>query len=279
MRAQKKPSKYPGRHDARSALTLAELVVALAVSGLAAGGALLLVGTAQRALVPVRCLWKGEKVAVAPSFSALPEALEAQALLEQEALRARAIYVFGGLHPSLAEEAVAARQRPLAIQGLPDPATVFSTGLPLDAHRFYALYRSILGPEEDGAHGEDFTVLMLGGSDAGLTPSLLAQVRRHVANSTENPDSNAAHLIREVLIWTATGERRRYVFAEREDRAGAVFTGAIHSWYRYHEASSQFEEGPASVAFPDPWALSVRSDRPNAPRPQSRFCHLWPVSR
>lgn len=261
-----------------SGFSLAELVIALLVTGFLGTAGLSLVHTAQRALIPARFDWKGERLAIAPALAVLPEALAVHEALGNAANQARAVYVLGGLHPTLPPQARAAQQQPLMLGKLPTIEN-FHAGLPLDARHFHEAYKAQLGPANETAHQDDFSVIMVGSVRGSLGITLFAQVRRHAIPPGDGVGIGGVDRVREVCVWTATGDTLRYAFAERADRAGTLFNGAIHSWYRYHEGSSQFEEGPVSAAFPDPWAAAVQSDREGAPMPFSRFIHFWPISR
>lgn len=254
---------------------LVEVVLGVLLSGIVfaalAAGLVALI----RGLQPARVTLNGEALPIAPGFAAFPDAVRLHQTFVDHLVGARAVYVFGGRHLSIPAEAPAAAVRPLALPALP-AMTDFPAGLPMDAKTFYDRYRTSLGEPAAAPSPEDFSVLVIGTADARLAPTCLVQVRRTDA-SVADGGSVTPYVVREVRLWDRDGAQR-YAFAERPLQSAGDFVGAVHTWLRYR-LDGDMEEGPACVAFPDPWLYAgIRGTGTDVP-PFSRFAYLLPVSR
>ena len=256
--------------------TLAEMLLVLMGVGLATG--LLVSGfvSLARGLVPSQVMLNGEIVSVAPSFAPFSPAVELHRLFADHLGSARAVYVLGGRHLALPSDALAARQKPLSANALP-VITDFASGLPLDAYRFYEIYANQLGTVNALAHDEDFSVVIVGPHNGALAVTCFVQVVRAFQSLSDGQETED-FVVREVRLWSIDNETARYVFAERPERITGIFVGAAHSWFRYNEADGQYEEGPTSVVFPDPWLYAGSRGNSDDVPAFSRFAYFIPIS-
>ena len=256
--------------------TLLEMLVVLLGIGLVAGLVITGLVAVVRGLVPPQIVLKGETLSVAPAFAPFSPAVDLHQALADRIGGARAVFVLGGRHLSLTADARVAQQMPLATTTLPT-ITDFTLGLPLDAKSFYDLYAAQLGPVNPGAHAEDFSVVVVGPHNGVLAVTCLVQVTRMAQTLTDGYETEN-YVVREVTLLDVGGSTARYAFAERPERITGLFVGAVHSWYRYSEANGQYEEGPASAVFPDPWLYAgARGNADDLP-PFSRFIYFIPIS-
>jgi prepilin-type N-terminal cleavage/methylation domain-containing protein len=236
----------------RNGFVLVEVLVVLIISSIVVvallGGMVAIV----RGLQPQRVEVRGETLPIAPTFGGFPSALAVHEALSSQVASARAIYVFGGKHLSLPAIAPAAQMLPLRAQALPHISD-FSPGLPMNAKSFYDTYAASLGDVEATASPDDFSVLIVGENENTLGVTCFVQVRRGEATIPDGATSTA-FTTREVKLWHAGADQPlRYAFAERPSHTGQVFVGAVHTWMRYGIVTSDQEEGPSCVIFPDPW--------------------------
>ncbi len=261
---------------ANCGFTLFEMLVVLLGIGLVVGLVMTGLVAVVRGLVPPQIVLNGETLSVAPAYAPFSPAVDLHQTLADRIGSARAVYVLGGRHLSLAVDARAAQQMPLAATTLPT-ITDFTSGLPLDAKSFYEQYAAQLGPMNPGAHAEDFSVVVVGPHNGALAVTCFVQVVRTTQTLTDGYETDN-YVVREVQLADVGGSTARYVFAERPERIKGLFVGAVHSWYRYSEAAGQYEEGPASLVFPDPWLYAgARGNADDVP-PFSRFVYFIPVS-
>ena len=261
---------------ANRGFTLFEMLIVLLGIGLVVGLVITGLVAVVRGLVPPQIVLKGETLSVAPAFAPFSPAVDLHQTLADRIGSARAVYVLGGRHLSLAADAQAAQQMPLAGNTLP-VITDFAPGLPLDAKSFYDLYAAQLGPVNPNAHAEDFSVVVIGPQKGALAVTCFVQVTRATQTLTDGYETDN-YVVREVQLLDVGGSTARYAFAERLERITGLFVGAVHSWHRYSEATGQYEEGPASVVFPDPWLYAgARGNADDVP-PFSRFIYFIPVS-
>ena len=262
--------------QASRGFTLIEMLVVLLGIGLVVGLVITGLVAVVRGLVPSQIVLNGETLSVAPAFAPFSPAVDLHQTLADRIGSARAVYVLGGRHLSLAAEARAAQQMPLAATTLPAIAD-FTPGLPLDAKSFYDLYAAQLGPVNSSAQAEDFSVLVVGPHNGVLAITCFVQVTRTTRTLSDGYETNN-YVVREVKLLDIGGSTARYAFAEHPERITGLFVGAVHSWHRYSEAAGQYEEGPASVVFPDTWLYAgARGNADDVP-PFSRFVYFIPVS-
>lgn len=251
--------------------TLLVLVVSSVVLTTLMAGLLALI----RALQPQSVTIGSEVLPMAPTFGAFPSAVRLQQTLADRVSSARAIYVFGGRHLSIPADSTPARMRPLKLAALPVIADL-SAGLPTDAEGFYERYAGALGEEELNPAEGDFSVAVIGPAAGGLAVTCFVQVRRRDIPASDGMSATPL-VVRETRLWDLEAGAQRYAFVERAPLASGVFVGAVHTWYRYAPDGIR-DEGPACVAFPDPWLYAGVRGRPDDLPPFSRFTYLLPVS-
>jgi len=226
-------------------------------------------------LLPGRAvIVNGTTLPIAPSLSAFSAAVHLHSVFSERIRAARAIYVFGGSHQSIAPTASRCSVAPLATKALP-LIDSFSAGLPLDAYAFREAYSAQLGPAEATPNAADFTVLVIGSVNGVLQTTVLVQVRS--SNLSANDGASSGDFVRRVVdLYDISGESLNYSFLEKASTAADEAVGAHHFWYRYFEGRVA-EEGPITVTFPDPWVWTHPG--PSAEIPAlSRFVYCLPVS-
>jgi prepilin-type N-terminal cleavage/methylation domain-containing protein len=255
--------------------TLPEMIVVVVLFG---GLVLLGTGTfaAARRLLPGRDLEiEGVNVALAPSPAAFSDAVGFHTALMARLVEARAVYVYGGEHVGVDLPEDDPASRPLALRRLPE-LRLDQEPLPSSATDFFRRHREQLQPAEKASVRGDFTLVVVGPVKGGLGVTALAQVRERPVES----DAAERPLVhRSAYLADIDGATWSYAFLERHPVAEVARVGALHHWYRY-AAAEVHEEGPAVVAFPDPWLFAgqalARSEQ--APLPAySRFLYCLPV--
>ncbi len=243
-------------------------------------GGLVLLGTgafaAARRLLPGRSFEvDGVNVTLAPSPAAFSDAVGFHTALMALLVEARAVYVYGGEHVGVKVPETDPAARPLALRHLP-ALRLDQQPLPTSAADFFRRYRERLGPAEPDPARGDFTLVVVGPVGDGLGVTALAQVRETwvETNVAERP---LVH--RSATLLDHDGSSWSYAFLERPAVARAARVGALHHWYRY-AAEHVREEGPAVLAFPDPWLFAGQSPSAKEPAslpPYSRFLYCLPV--
>jgi prepilin-type N-terminal cleavage/methylation domain-containing protein len=257
--------------------TLAEVIVGVAVFGVLVIGALTLIWTSHRILFPRRIEDGGRVLCVAPSATAFADAVVLHGQFMEQLKEARAVYVFGGVHPALPPEASQLTVKPLTAGELPVIAD-FTAGLPLEPLKFYRLYQNALGPMVTRANAEDFTVVVVGPRNSRIELTAMVQVRRS-SLSVSDGDSSETFARWDVRYFDAAGNNSDYAFLEDADVAASAPVGAMHNWHRYQEGVVA-EEGPVAAVFPDPWRHpGVRIAAVYQPPSFSRFIYLLHVTR
>lgn len=262
------------RGPVSAAFALGELIVVLMLAGIVTAALLAGLIALVNGLHPRALVVSGQPVPLAPTFAAFPAAVRLHEALTREFMQARAVYVFGGIHPSLPGTERAATVGPLAAQTLPSISD-FSAGLPLATVEFYDRFSGELGSLATAPARDAYSVLVVGERAGTLAVTCLVQVARVDLPADE---AGGPYVLRDVKLWTS-GETQGYVFAERAAGGGA-FVGAVHTWLRHDSATGIFEEGPACVVFPDPWLYAAASGTSplDAAPPFSRFSYFVPVS-
>lgn len=253
---------------------LGELIIVLMLGGIVTGGLLTGLIALINGLHPRSMVVAGEKIPVAPTFGAFPAAVRLHEAFTRELTNARAVYVFGGSHPSLPAGEAVADVGPLTAQALP-VVTDFSAGLPLAAARFYERFGAALGGLVTGSPRETFSVLVVGERAGSLAITCLVQVGR---SDLPRDGAGGPYVLRDVRLWTTEG-MQRYAFAERVG-GGSPFVGAVHTWLRHDPGAGTLEEGPACLVFPDPWLYGAATGAAGieSTPPFSRFSYFVPVS-
>jgi len=257
--------------------TLTEVIVGVAIFGALVIGTLTLVWTSHRILSPRRIEEGGRVLCVAPSASTFAEAVVLHGQFMDRLKNARAVYVFGGVHPALAPGATESMVKPLAASALPS-LSGFDAGLPLAPLKFYQLYQSSLGPMETAPNTEDFTVVVIGPRNNRLELVAMIQVRSSSSLVTDG-DVSENFIRRAVRYYDAEGDNSDYVFLENAGAAASAPVGATHNWHRYQEGLVA-EEGPVTAVFPDPWRHQGSGIAASYQPPSfSRFIYLLHVTR
>jgi hypothetical protein len=256
--------------------TLAELMLAVLLSGLLGAVLLAALLTYQRVLLPGSVLLDGRVMAVAPSFAPFPAAVNLHRVLTARLSTAVAVYVFGGRHQGLPEGLSTSDGGPLVLEGLPS-VPAFTPGLPMDSGSFYEVYAAQLGARRAAAGAQDFSVVVVGrlGEELAVVGFLQSESR----DVEEVPGERGALRRHRVRMWDAEEGALAYEFAEPLAGGGlGQYSGAVHTWYRHDAAGGVFEEGPACVVFADPWLWAgSRGDAGEAPA-FSRFSNLMAVN-
>lgn len=249
--------------------SLPEVLVSCLLGGLLLWLVLALLLAVQRAVVPRRVAdAAGSVLAVAPCFEQAPAAMMLHGALRESLARCSAVYTFGGDSGGAAIGWAGAT--PLAMAGLPDLGAL-EAGLATDGGSFLAANGGAWGRREEGAGGEDFTLLLIGRRRGGGHGAIcLVQVRSVLLGDLRGGDLRR----REVRLWAEEGREFSYAFAERAGAGGSV--GVVHSWYRRSPDGLSGEEGPAIVVFPDPWVFGGTRAGGGEPK-GSRFSYLIPV--
>jgi len=257
--------------------TLAEVIVGVAVFGVLVIGTLTLIWTSHRILFPRRIEDGGRVLCVAPSATTFADAVVLHGQFIEQLKNARAVYVFGGVHPALPPEASQLTVKPLTADELP-VITDFTAGLPLGPLKFYQLYQNALGPMVISPNAEDFTVVVIGPRNRRIELTAMVQVRRS-SSSVSDGGSSESFARWDVRYYDAEGNNSDYAFLEHVDVAGSAAIGATHNWYRYQEGVVA-EEGPVAAVFPDPWRHPGNRIAADFQPPSfSRFIYLLHVTR
>ncbi|PTX98478.1 hypothetical protein [Opitutus sp. ER46] len=268
------PSPAHSRHTQRG-FVLSELVIVLVLSSVTTAALLAALLALLHTMQPQSILIGGETLPVAPTFGAFPSAVRLHQAFTDRVAAARAVYVLGGQHLSIPADAAPTRVAPLRVRGLPR-IDDFSPGLPLDACRFQETYGPALGATEDAPSREDFSTVVVGSHQGVLAITCFVQVRRREETWSDG-SATRSFVVREVQLWDIEHGAQHYAFAERPAHSQGVFVGAVHTWLRY-QLNTDGEEGPACVAFPDPWIYGGNRGRPDDLPPFSRFSYLLAVS-
>lgn len=258
----------------RAGHTLVELLVVVAVIGVALGAAFVLYFTVLRSMVPSSVKHGGQVYAVAPSSMPLPAAVALNSVFLDRLGEAKAVYTFGGSHVGIGSSPLVASVKPLILTGLPAFAI---TTLPKDSRTFYQIYSGNL-VMDSAADPEDFAVLMIGARNG--VAAVIAAVRVAKTNFTVSDGTETTpYSLYTVSLWDCDTGAYAYTFAQVTAQTSALHFGAAHNWYRYSEGAGEYEEAPTTVAFPDPFVNTGRRGQATDIPAFSRFIYSLPISR